>query len=255
MTPLLVAAQFLTRIPIPGARPDGTAAISGAQAWFPAAGLAIGALLVAVDRIAMRALPPLTVDVLVVVALVVITGALHLDGLADAADGLFGGRNAEERLRIMHDVHAGTFAIVAIISVLAMKWAGVIALPPAVRVEALLLFPCLARLAMLVAIAVFPYARDDGMGAGFHERAWPGQTLVGAAVALVACIVLLGAGGALAFAFAVGCGLAVGALATRMAGGMTGDVYGATVEASEALVLLFIAALAGRGWIDALLLG
>ncbi|MEX2247664.1 MAG: adenosylcobinamide-GDP ribazoletransferase [Dehalococcoidia bacterium] len=255
MKPFLSAVQFLTRLPVPGATPGDLTAVAGAQAWFPAVGLLLGAALVGVDRIAMRALPPVAVDALVVVALIVLTGALHLDGLADAADGLFGGRDAEDRLRIMRDVHAGTYAIVAVFAVLLLKWSGLLSLPVNVRVEALLLFPCLARFSLLVAIAVFPYAREEGVGAGFRERAWPGATLAGGAFVLLVSVGMLGAGGALAFAFAIAAGLAAGAFATRLAGGMTGDVYGATVEVSEAAVVLFLAAMAERGWVDAWLLG
>jgi adenosylcobinamide-GDP ribazoletransferase len=224
--------------------------VARSQAWFPAVGLIIGFVLVGVDRAAMRAVPPPSVDVLVVVALVIVTGALHLDGLADTADGLFGGSTPARRLEIMRDVHSGTYAVAAIVSVLALKWAGLAALPGDVRLEALVLAPCLARAALLAATAVFPYARPTGMGAAFREQA-PTALLLGAATASAASVALLGASALYAIAFATACALSIGALATRMAGGMTGDVYGATIEVTEALLLLFIAAFANRGWIDA----
>jgi adenosylcobinamide-GDP ribazoletransferase len=207
----------------------------------------------AVDRLAMNALPAGSVDVLLVVTLVAITGALHLDGVADSSDGLFGGYTQERRLAIMRDVHTGTFGAVALICVLALKWAGFNALPSEIRVEAIILAPCLARFAILPTIAAFPYARESGVGAGYPEHAGPALVL-GTINALVASIALLGIGGVYALAFAAACGLAVGALAARMLGGVTGDVFGAIVELSEALLLLFVAALANRRWIEAWLL-
>lgn len=228
--------------------------VAASQPWFAAVGLLIGALIVAVDRIAMRALPPAPVDVLVVVALVVVTGALHLDGLADAADGLLGGRTPGQRLEIMRDVHAGTYGVVAIVCVLALKWAGLAALPASVRVEALLLAPCLARFAVVVA-ATLPYARPEGAGASFRRQAWPWGVAVSGVMAAIASGALLGVGCATVVAFATAVPLALGWLALRAAGGVTGDVFGATIEVTEALTLLLIAALAGRGWLDAALLG
>ena len=98
----------------------------------------------------------------------------------------------------MRDVHAGTYAIVAIAAVFAMKWAGLAALPRAVRYETLLLTPCLARFAMLLTSAAFPYARPKASARDFHDRAWPAATIAGAITAAVAAIALLGAGGLLA---------------------------------------------------------
>jgi adenosylcobinamide-GDP ribazoletransferase len=250
----LAAAAFLTRLPVPGRNDFTIDDLARAQQWFPVVGLAIGAVLLVVDRIANRALPDPTVDMLVVVTLIVITGAMHLDGLADAADGLFGGATPERRLQIMHDVHAGTYAIVAIVSVLALKWSGLIAIPASVRVEALLLVPCLARFAMVLAIALFPYARDSGMGDRFREHSWPGPVSIAGAIALFAAIILLGPGGIALVLFAGACAALFGLLCMRLVGGMTGDLYGATVELTEAALFLFLAAMANRGWMEAWIL-
>lgn len=254
MRPALAAVEFLTRVRVRRGAAASLDEIAASQAWFPAVGLLIGAALLAIDRVAMRALPRQPVDVLLVVALAAITGALHLDGLGDAADGLFGGQTAERRLAIMRDPRAGTFAIVAVAGVLAMKWAGFDALPSAVRVEAIVLAPCLSRFAMLITTAAFPYARPQGMGAGFRAPARR-AAVIGGATAAVAAVALLGAGGLYALGFAAACGWGIGWYATRLCGGVTGDIYGASVEVSEAATLLFIAGLASHGWIDALLFG
>lgn len=253
MFDVIPAIEFLTIVRL-RRRAATLRDVAAAQAWFPTVGLLLGGALLAFDRLASRALPEATVDVLLVVLLAALTGALHLDGLGDAADGLLGGRDRARRLAIMRDVRSGTYALVAIAAVLAMKWAGLAALPRAVRFEALLLAPCLARFAMVLTSAGWPYARPDGMGAAFHKRAWPAATIAATATALVAAVALLGAGGLLVVAFAGACALAAGTVAKRAVGGMTGDLYGATIEVSEALLLLFVAALAQRGWTEAWLL-
>jgi adenosylcobinamide-GDP ribazoletransferase len=246
----LAALAFLTRIPVPAGVERSMARVSAGQAWFPAVGLIIGLILLGVDEAAGRALPRTSVDALLVVALVVITGGLHLDGLSDAADGLLGGDTPKRRLAIMRDVRTGTFGVVAIVSVLLLKWAGFQSLPGGVRAEAIVLTPCLARAAIPLSAAVFPAARPEGLAAALAARSRASVALAGAA-ATIASVALLGAGGAYLLVCSGACALAIGWSATRLAGGVTGDVHGATIETTEATALLFIGALAHRGWVDA----
>ncbi len=255
MTSFFTALEFLTRLTLRRTPAADLDAIARSQRWFPAVGLIIGGILVAIDRLALKALPPQSVDVLLVVALAAITGGLHLDGLADAADGLLGGQTRERRLEIMHDVHAGTFAIVAVVSVLALKWAGLAALPPNVRIETLIAVPCLTRAAMLTNIVAFPSARPDGMAARQRDHTGIAAIVIGGATAVVVAVALFGATAIFPLAMALAAALAVGFVSMRMVGGMTGDLYGVTAEITEAALFLFIAAFANRGWIDAWLLG
>ena len=111
------------------------------------------------------------------------------------------------------------------------------------------------KLRPLGTLAAVTYARPTGLGAEFKAAASPWRAAAGMASALIASVVLLGAGGVYVAALACAVALAFGAFATRLTGGMTGDLYGATIEITEAAVLLFIAALAHRGWIDAFALG
>jgi len=246
----LAAIGFLTRLPLPRHAHDLERA-AAAQGWFPIVGLLLGGLLLAADRLLSRGLPEASADVLLIVLLVILTGAIHIDGLSDAADGLLGGRSPGDRLAIMRDVRTGSFGVTAIVSVLAMKWAGLLALPRDVRFEALLLAPCLARWAMTLAVAGVPPARPDGLGATFHRAACPFTTVIAGAVALAASVVLLGASGALAVLEVTLVAVGGALLARRAVGGMTGDICGALVEVSEAASLLFIAAVARHGWLEA----
>ena len=250
MTSFFAAFAFLTRIPVPRNVDRSMTRVAAAQAWFPAVGLIIGLLLLGIDEAANRALPRASVDVLLVVALVIVTGGLHLDGLSDAADGLFGGHTPAQRLEIMRDVHIGAFGVIAIICVLAMKWAGFQSLPGDVRAEAIVLAPCVARFAVLLPALLAPPARAEGLGAAMREHP-PFAVVIAMAIALAAAMLLLGVGGAYVMACAIVCAAGVAFVARRMAGGITGDLYGATIEISEAVTLLFIGAMANRGWIEA----
>lgn len=252
---VFAALGFLTRLPLPTRRSQTLDSAAAAQGWFPAVGLMIGGILVGFDLLARQALPEESVAVLLVGALVAITGAMHLDGLADSADGLWGGRNAQERLTIMRDTNSGTYAIAAVICALGLKWAGIAALPGSVRASALLLVPCLSRLAMLMVTACFPPARLNGLGATFHQHAWPLPLLGGAGTGVVAAVLLFGVEGIYALAFVAVCAVAVGAYGVRMVGGMTGDLCGMTTEVTECMLFILVAALANRGWLSPLLFG
>lgn len=252
---VLTAFEFLTALRFrrpPILEPQR---LARSQPFFPLVGLALGLILVGLDRAFLKVLAEPAVDWVLVVGLVLLTGGLHLEGLADACDGLFGGHTREQRLEIMRDPRIGAYGAIALLSVLALKWAGLASLPPAVRVEGLLLAPCLSRWALLPAMAAFPYAREEGLGRAFHPSAgWAALTL-GGVTALTAAAALLGwAGPVLAVATAA-TALLLGLYATVRLGGLTGDVYGALVEAGEVATLLLIAAGARRGWIEPLLLG
>ena len=251
MTAFFDALTFLTRVPLVRARRADLSDVAAAQAWFVPVGLLIGLALLGVDRLCALALPAQSVAVVDVLALAVFTGALHLDGLADTADGLLGGYDRERRLTIMRDTRAGTYAVVAIVAVLALKWAGIGALPGNARFEVLVLTPAAARFAMLAVIATYPYARESGVGAGFRDAATPVPLVAGAVISLGASVLLFGPAGVYVLLFAISCGLAVGAASTALVGGVTGDVYGAALEIAEACTFVFVAALAQHGWLGA----
>ena len=157
--PAFVAAiQFLTIIPC-GHRPDFNA--RAALPFFPLCGLLIGAILVSIHALAAVWWPDTVVALLDVVALAVLTGALHLDGLADTADGLYGHRSPEQALAIMKDSRIGAMGTVSLVCCLAAKWAG-IANFSGHAFPWLLLVPAYARTAVLFGIKSLPYGRPGG---------------------------------------------------------------------------------------------
>jgi adenosylcobinamide-GDP ribazoletransferase len=216
-------------------------ALGRAAPWFPVVGLGIGAVLVAVERAAGVLFPALLAALLTVTAWKVLTGGLHLDGLADCLDGV-AGRDAAHRLAIMRDSRIGAFGAIGLILFLLLEIAAVAELRPGLRWRALLVLPAVARATPPLLSSLFPPATAEGHGATFRL----GVRWSAAPLALVL---------ALAFAWAAldlpGLLLAVAAIliavvfawfmATRLSG-ITGDVYGAAIEVAELAGLLTVSA-------------
>lgn len=229
MRAALTAIQFLTRIPL--ARFAPTAADRArAPYWYGAVGLGIGAVLAGLERLLrpVLALDPRLVGVLIVNA--VLTGALHLDGLADTLDGLGGGARG---LAVMRDSRIGTYGVLGLLGVLALQYSALLRLPPAALTWALLLAPGWGRAAMVLSAVFSRPARPEGLGAAFIRDIRPAHAM--AALVTVAAVAIWSRHWAGAAA-----GLGAAALAGLMAryfrgrfGGQTGDTLGAVNLAAE----------------------
>lgn len=158
----MAALQFLTIIPL---GKSATYDPKGMIPFFPIVGLFIGGLLSIFDYVALNFWPSPVTAVLDVVLLVIITAALHLDGLGDTADGVLGHRSREKALTIMKDSRIGVMGLVAIICTLAVKWAGLMHLD-AHRMLLLVLVPAYSRSAMIFGIRFLEYGRPEG-GTGY----------------------------------------------------------------------------------------
>ena len=234
------ALGFLTRIP-PGRNFRHDSALAGlAVAWYGPVGLLIGVILVFVTGVltGFMGIPAAVCAGMVIAVWVGITGALHLDGLADCADGLMGGFSRDRILEIMADTKSGTGAVSVVVVVLGIKLVSLALLLEQGNVLALLFAPVLARIALTVAIVRFPYVRVAGLGSPIHENLdIRSLSLIGLAMVLVLGVISYQA---LAVAI-IGCGLAfalVWVLLVRKLQGFTGDVYGALVEVCECAVLV-----------------
>lgn len=244
---LLLALRFLTIIPVPGREATGRGALGRAAAWFPGVGLALGAALAGLDRALGMLFPPLLSALLAVAAWKVITGGIHLDGLADCLDGL-GGGDREHRLAIMRDSRIGTFGALGLSLCLLMDLVALAETPPGLRWRALLLAPAVGRLAPLLVAPRFAVATPlRGAGAAFVAgmARWAGPVQLVAVLGLA--VWLLGTWGAAASLAALLVVLGWSALVARRLGGLTGDVLGSGVELAELTVLLAGASLAYRG--------
>ncbi len=233
---LLLAVQFLTRLPVRGDVDFSAAAQGRSLCFHPLVGLSIGGGLWLLAAL----LPPgPTTPALLLALWVIVTGGLHLDGLADSADAWSGGHGDPARtLAIMKDPASGPIGVAALVVVLLLKWAGITALLAADSPWLLLWPPLLARTAVPLMLLVTPYVRADGIGAEMAARI-PRRVLWGVVAAVVLavswlspwCLLWLG----LMF-------WGLRRLSMARLGGVTGDTLGATIEIVEA------AALVGLSW-------
>ncbi|QQQ02482.1 adenosylcobinamide-GDP ribazoletransferase [Lysobacter enzymogenes] len=243
MRAALAAIGFLTRIPVPARVFADADAQRRALAWYPLAGALIGLLLCALAW-SLQTRPPLLSAALLLIAWTALTGALHLDGLADTADAWVGGLRADPQqsrartLDIMKDPRSGPLAVTAVALLLLLKFAALASLP-APAWAALLLAPLLARAALTLAFLTTPYVRSGGLGQALAGA--PRAGCIAALIVSAAACALAGWRGALALAAA----LLVFALwrraCLRRLQGMTGDTCGALAELTEAAVLAALA--------------
>ena len=246
MSAITAAIRFLTVVPAPGGEWSASAA-SRSVAWFPAVGLGIGGAVAAVNWAARLAMPDLPAAALALAAGVVLTGALHLDGLADTFDGLFGGKTPKRRLEIMKDPSFGVFGVAAVVLVLVAKWGALTSMPDLNGWAAIAVAVMGGRLAAVASMAAFRYENSDGLGTPFRGTGVVAY-LAAAVFAAALAFVLAGPLGLAALACAALVGLAVSAFAARKLGGrVTGDVYGASIELAEVSALMAFVAMFTAG--------
>ena len=225
------AFSFLTILPLgfPEGRKTGWS-----MAWYPLVGLFIGGALMGVAEVSPFASG--LSSLLVLFTWVFITGGLHLDGFGDSCDALLATVSAQRRLEIMKDPRTGSWAVIGLVLLLLVKWQAIQHVP----LDLLILPPVLGRWAMVLAVYSFPYARKEGIGSFFRDGLTIQQVMIASSIAFVV---------AMHFDFSL-LMISVFCLtwligkwsASRLGGGITGDVYGAICELTELLCLLVIGA-------------
>lgn len=230
---VLAALALLTRLPL---RADFSRGAAAAWAW-PLAGLIVG--LIASCAVWINASPAVT-GLLILAAQIVITGALHEDGLADTADGLWGGFDKARRLDIMKDSAIGTYGVLALLITTGLRWALITQLLSSDLPAVWIIAPAmLSRAPMAVLAATLPNARGSGLsqsvGAPPQNAAW-----LAVGIAILGAWITLGfipLGAILAVSLTA---IAVAAIAKRKIGGQTGDILGACQQLCEIAALLFL---------------
>jgi adenosylcobinamide-GDP ribazoletransferase len=234
MRNLISALQFITILPLgKGKSFDPPKMVP----YFPLVGILLGLLMAGFDAIIIRFWAPPVVALLDIILLAVLTGAFHIDGLGDTADGLLGPRSRDKALEIMKDSRIGTMGLVAILFGLAIKWGGIASLGYN-RSIFLIIVPAYARAGILFGMRYLPYGRPDGTGKPFFRH-------FGGLLLPVGLSLLLGLKALWLFlAFAIIIGSILFFYKKRM-GCITGDMLGAMTELTEAG--LFLVASFG-GW-------
>jgi adenosylcobinamide-GDP ribazoletransferase len=243
---LRAAAGFLTRIPVGEVASDD---MGPAINWFPFVGALIGAVAGCVFVVLSKVVP---VSVAAVVALSVewlITGAFHLDGLADMADGFGGGWNVEQRLEIMKDSRHGTYGVVSLVAVMSMQILALGTLGPAQGFVGIIAANTLGRMAAVVVMMLMRPARVDGLGVSYRT----GLSTTGALIGVgFGAIIVAGLSGWWSLAFAAAAVTSAGAVAWlshRKIGGIAGDVLGAIEQiAATAVLVVASGAAAHASW-------
>lgn len=245
----LVALEFLTPLRVRRVEVWDDRTFGVAAGWFPLIGLGLGGVLLALDGVLGRLLPPGATGALLLAALALLTGGIHLDGVADTADGLAVQGDRATRLGVMSEGTTGAAGVMALALVVLVQWTAISALAPPYRAGALLLAPALGRWAVTPVAMIFPPARPRGLGHALHQGNWAIAGPIAAMLSFGAAAVLFGPGGLLLPLAAGLGGVVLAAAAARMLGGVTGDTFGAAIEVSQTVVLLFLVACAQRGWL------
>lgn len=238
--PLLIALQFLTRLPIRLPGMPAPRQLGRSLLWYPLVGLLLGGVLLAAAWLLSGVAVPLAAALLLALW-VLASGGLHLDGLADTVDAWVGGYGDRERtLALMKDPCCGPMAVAALVLLLLLKFAALWALLEAGAWAALLLAPLLGRAGVLLLLLGTPYVREGGLGSALaaHVPQRAGWRVLLASV--LACL-LAGWAGLLAVAVAAALFVLVRRALLQRLGGTTGDSAGALLELLECGVLVALA--------------
>ncbi|WLI10988.1 MULTISPECIES: adenosylcobinamide-GDP ribazoletransferase [Pseudomonas] len=243
MLPFWIALQFLSSLPIRLPGMPTPEELGRSLLFYPLVGLLFGAILWGLNWLLLGT-PLLLHAALLLSIWVVLSGALHLDGLADSADAWLGGYGDRERtLTIMKDPRSGPIAVVTLVLVLLLKFAALLALIEQQHSVVLIIAPLISRSALLSLFLSTPYVRPGGLGQALadHLPRLAGKQVL--AISAVACVLMAGLSGLWALALAAVVFVWLRQVMVRRLGGTTGDTAGALLELLEVAVLVGLAML------------
>ena len=246
----LLALEFLTPLRLRAVRQYEDRDFGASLAWYPLVGLLIGIVLLLIDRGLEDLLPSGPRSALLLAAMGLLSGGLHFDGLADTADGLAVQGDRATRLGVMSEGNIGPAGVMSLSMVLLVQWSALTALSEPVRDAGIVLAPALARWSAAPVAALFSPARPRGVGHALLQGVWPIAIPLSTVLALGFSVALFAAGGLVLLAVAAVAAVAVAAAVSRVLDGVTGDTFGASVEVTQAVVLLTLVAGSTRDWLD-----
>jgi adenosylcobinamide-GDP ribazoletransferase len=249
----ITALQFLTIVTVKRDHEPDESDLARSMVYFPFVGFLIGLTLVYADKVLLWLLPETLSNVFLIALSLVLTRALHADGLADSVDGLMGGRDRESRLAIMRDSRIGTAGALSLFIVLLVKYVCLNNLFADYKTAALLTAPAFGRWSQMLMMFHAEYGREEGMGRSFVGHVRVGGLVFASVISLGISAFVIADDNRTAL-LAAGIPIAVAVLTLcwrwfviRRIGGVTGDVVGAANELNEALtLLLFVFFLAER---------
>ena len=237
----LVALEFLTILRITRPRIYENSSFARSISCYPIIGLGIGAFLWISASLLERIVEPEINSVILLIILALVSGGLHLDGLADTADGLASQGNKADKLGIMSIGNTGPAGVVALILTLLLQWvvlAEILQLDGNLIRSALILMPMLGRWSVIPMVGLFPPARLSGLGNSIQQSLITIPMIIGTIVAIIASTFMLGLTGILLIIVAAATSVTVAWFASKQLEGITGDILGAGIELSQTTVLV-----------------
>lgn len=237
MRPFLIALQFLTRLPVRLTLSPAPSEIGHSLLYYPLIGLLLGAMLSGISWLLSGVAVPLS-SALLLFFWVIMTGALHLDGLADSMDAWVGGLGDRDRtLSIMKDPYCGPMGVTAVVLILLIKYGAICGLSIIGNNYLLLIAPLLGRAVLPLLFITTPYVRPSGLGAALASQV-PRKAAIGVIMLCLASNLIAGVAGLCSLLGTIGIFLIARLMMMRRIGGTTGDTAGALVELTEATVLV-----------------
>jgi adenosylcobinamide-GDP ribazoletransferase len=242
MKSLLTAIQFLTILPMPSRFQPNECDLRRSLFFFPVVGLILGAILALLDIGVCRLFPALPTSVLMVIAMLAVSGGFHMDGLSDTADGFFSSRPKERILEIMKDSRVGPMGVIAIVCVIALKISMLTSVPERVHWNVVAFMPIAGRCALVFGMRMGPYARPQGGLASAFGL--PGWTVFFCSLLIMTLSgwLLLGIPGLVAAGLVVLSAMVFSVWCRGKIGGFTGDTLGSACEIAEIMPALVVAA-------------
>ncbi|HVJ47832.1 adenosylcobinamide-GDP ribazoletransferase [Desulfitobacterium sp.] len=262
MRGFLIAVTFLTRLPFPAPADVTQEEFTASQRYYPLIGLLLG-IIMSLSALLLRSFyPPLVVAAFLLIEELLLTGGIHMDGFMDSMDALWSARTPERMLEIMKDSRVGSFGALSASAILLLKFsllAGLLqgsgsllsfssnfsslnyqSLSTFGPFFAVLIMPTLSRWLFLFGILFYPYARKTGLGQGFHESSLnrPCFFIIEGLICLALAVYLLGWAGLVGLLLAFLFLFYFTQKVSHLLGGLTGDLYGASIELSELLFLI-----------------
>lgn len=238
---LRAAIAFLTIFPVAGNVQMDNQRLGRSMGLFPAVGLLLGLGLVACNWLLAPLLPRAVLDCLLILLLILATGALHLDGVADMIDGLAASRDRDTSLRVMKDSRVGAMGVVGLVMLLLLKYLSLYHVPLELKNATLLLLPMAGRWCQVFLSRCSTYIRaEGGTGAAFVDQIGNAELLRASLTILLVVLVLFSFKGVLLAALLLLFAALLRYYFNRRLGGVTGDVLGAATELMEVFSLLLI---------------
>lgn len=238
MKGFVIALQFLTRIRLVRNLEINEEDFGSSSRFFPLVGLVIGLILSLVAYSGSKLFQPLTLAVFIIVAEIILTGGIHLDGFMDSCDGLFSGRSRDRMLEIMKDSRVGAMGVLGLVTLFMLKLALLMELTAQELYLVLPAMTVLSRWIVVYALIRYPYARREGMGGFFHGKISRRSFLLVTLYSVILVMVISPANNYPAIGGAVIAALLVGKGINNKLQGHTGDTYGMLCELTEVMFLL-----------------